>query len=287
MDPRDRLDDLASDRQRGASEIADDALDLLADLSDEGRDAVADAGIALVEAHPAMAPLFNLVNEALLGWDDHGPAVLDRLRTASDKRRRALTAQVADLVDEGATVATYSRSGTVVAGLEQAAVERGFDVRVGEGRPGMEGLSVARDLDAAGAAVTVTTDAALLSDLDEVDLVLVGADAICAAGLVNKVGTSALLRTADADDVGALVACGTDKRLPSTWRRAPPVDRQGTLDVDLPEGVAVEAPLFEVAPLEPVTAVVTEQGPRPPAMVLDDLDAMPVHPRLREVDIDG
>lgn len=287
MDAEARIETLAEDRQRGASEIAADARDLLSSLADESRDAVADAGIALVEAHPAMAPLFNLVNGALLGWDEEGPAVLDRLRAEADARRRDLIAQVADLADDGATVATYSRSGTVVAGLKQAAADRTVRVRVGEGRPGMEGLSVARDLDAAGAEVTVTTDAALVSDLDDVDLVLVGADAICAEGLVNKVGTSALLRSADADDVGVVVACGSDKRLPSAWRRAPPLDRQGTLDVDVPEGVAVEAPLFEVAPLDPVTAIVTEDGPQPPAMVADGLDRMRVHPRLQEVGDDG
>lgn len=287
MDVEARVQTLAEDRQRGASEITDDARDLLSDLADDGRDAVADAGIELVQAHPAMAPLFNLVNEALLGWDDEGPGVLDRLRDEADVRRQDLVEEVADLADDGATVATYSRSGTVVAGLAQAATDRAVRVRVGEGRPGMEGLSVARDLDAAGADVTVTTDAALVSELDDVDLALVGADAICAEGFVNKIGTSALLRSAEADDVGLVVACGSDKRLPTAWRRAPPIDRQGTLDVDVPDGIAVEAPLFEVAPLDPITAIVTEDGPRPPAMVVDGLDRMPVHPRLQEVVDDG
>lgn len=283
MDPRIR--DLAEDRTRGASEIAADAADLLEDLAGEGRDAVVDAGVALIRAHPAMAPLLNLVDGVLTGWDDQGPDAAARVREATAGRRRALTGNVADLVEEAMTVATYSRSGTVVTGLEAAARDRGFAVRVSEGRPGQEGLDVARRLADAGIDVTVTTDAALFSDLDGVDLVLVGADAICVEGLVNKVGTGALLAAADAGDVGAIVAAGTDKLLPAAWMRAPPIDAEGRLDVDLPDGVRVEAPLFEVASMEPVTAVVTEEGPAPPALLLDRLEAARLHPDLAGIEV--
>lgn len=271
------LEALAGDRSSGASEIAARAVEVLEGIADQGPDAVAQAGLRLVRAHPAMAPLFDLVNEALLGWDAEGPAVVARLAEEMEARRDALAEQGASLVEDGAAVVTYSRSGTVLSALRRAAGEgRTFRVVVSEARPGGEGVTAARDLADAGVEVTLTTDAALALRLDDADLLLVGADALCARGLVNKVGTAALCLAARKADVGAVVVAGSDKLLPQRYLDAPPVDAQGSLDVDVPKGVAVEAPLFEVCPLDRVTAVVDEDGPLPPAMVADRVAEMPV-----------
>lgn len=294
-DPGAVVDALVRDRSSGASEIAARAAEVLPRLvaeadADDERAALVGAGRRLVEAHPAMAPLVNLVNDALLAWDDDGPAVLDRLRAEMAARGEALADQAAGLVDDGAAVVTYSRSGSVLAGLRRAAEEgRSFRVQVSEARPGGEGVTVAGDLAQAGVEVTLTTDAALFGRLDDADLLLVGADALCAAGFVNKVGTAALCLAARQADLGALVVAGTDKLLPRDYAEAPPLDVQGSLDVDVPKGVRVDAPLFELCPLDRVNAVVTEDGPVPPAMVPDRVDGMPVAEELRDVveDPDG
>lgn len=283
MDVDERVEALARDRRRGASEIADDAVDVLAACAETGRDRVVDAATRLVEAHPAMAPLVHVADQVLRGWEAEGPEVVDRLRDEAERRRAALTEAVADLIDDGTRVVTYSRSGTVLAGLSRAAEDRTLSLVVSEGRPGMEGVDVAGDLADRGVDVTLTTDAALGAFLDDADLLLIGADALCAAGVVNKVGSAGLCRGAGDADVGVIVAAGTDKILPAAYAACPPLAAQGDLDVAVPEGVTVDVPLFEVVDWEQPTAVVTEDGPVPTSMLVDRIRERPIAEELTDV----
>ncbi|KAF8071226.1 SAD2 [Scenedesmus sp. PABB004] len=82
-----------------------------------------------------------------------------------------------------------------------AAAPRGVSVVVCEARPLCEGVSMARRLAAAGLAVTLITDAQAGAFMDEVDLVLLGADGVTPGGVVNKVGSRLLALAAKASGV--------------------------------------------------------------------------------------
>ena len=102
-----------------------------------------------------------------------------------------------------------------------------------------------------------------ISRLKAANLVLIGADALTAEGLLNKVGTTALLRTGEAAQVLRYVVVGTEKVLPPSLRdQLRPEGAAAVRGVGRapPPGVAVRNPIFEWAPLSLVNGIVTEDG---------------------------
>jgi len=86
----------------------------------------------------------------------------------------------------------------------------GLSVIVCESRPLCEGVTMAQRLAAAGLSVTLITDAQAGVFVEEADLVLLGADAVTPAGVVNKVGSKLLALAAKA--AGVPVVAVTDSR---------------------------------------------------------------------------
>lgn len=84
----------------------------------------------------------------------------------------------------------------------------GISVIVCESRPLCEGVVMAQRLAAAGLQVTLITDAQAGAFVEEADLVLLGADAVTPAGVVNKVGSKLLALAAKA--AGVPVVAVTD-----------------------------------------------------------------------------
>lgn len=158
------------------------------------------------------------------------------------------------------TVLTHSYSSSAIAGLRARRPDR---VVVCESRPLLEGLATARELTAAGIAVTLVTDAQGPLFLSQVEAVLVGADGVLADGsVINKVGTYPLALAADARGVPFYVACESLKISA----------RQGWTDVDAEEsdlrevlphainGVTARNVYFERTPARLVTALITDEG---------------------------
>lgn len=278
-----RLHELASDRSSGASEITARACRLLCDIARESDDPAADvleAGVDLIEAHPAMAPLVDLVDRALSILDAQGAGGLEDLVDSGHRREQAVVEAGARLIEGEPTVATYSRSGTVLGAL--LAADPPPSVLISEARPGQEGLEVARRLAEVGLQVTVTVDAALPGLLEEADRLLVGADSLCSLGVVNKVGTGALALAAAEVGCPVTVLAATDKLLPAAYREVPPLTAQGELGVELPEAIATRVPLFELVPWQQVDHVVTEAGPQPVAELRTAIGEAALHPAIAE-----
>jgi translation initiation factor 2B subunit (eIF-2B alpha/beta/delta family) len=148
----------------------------------------------------------------------------------------------AALIAEGATVLTHSYSQTVEASL-LAAHARGlrFRIVVTESYPLGEGVRLAAALEKAGLRVSLVRDDAVSANMPVTSLVLVGADAVSPAGVVNKVGTSEISRLAREYRVPLYVVCTSDKLVTAH-------------ELDDPER------LYDVTPLNHVTAIVTEDG---------------------------
>ncbi|MDX1611686.1 MAG: hypothetical protein R3185_04905 [Candidatus Thermoplasmatota archaeon] len=289
MDVDQRIAELSSDRTSGASELTAEALAVFHELAldapdeEEARRAVRGAGLALLDAHPAMAPLVHLLNQALLCWDHEGSSVLTRLEEESKDRAKRLHEAGARRVPEEGTLVLYSRSGSVLRSVQQACREGACpDVILSEGRPAYEGLSLARTLSKEGLDVRVTTDTDLIARVGQADRVLIGADALCARGLVNKVGTRALFLVAWEEGVPVHVISGLDKLLPSSYAPVPPLTRETPLDHDLPGDIHQGARLFELAPLDHAREVVTEEGSLSPQAVVARARAEPVHADLTQ-----
>jgi len=131
--------------------------------------------------------------------------------------------------------------------------------------PEGEGIELAADLAAAGLAVEVTPDDQVSEILPDIDLVVVGADALGPRRLMSSAGTAALAAEARPLGVPFYVLASVDKVLP-----APLFERAvvaGRLDGR-----------YEATDLALVTAVVTELGvldPREAAGLAEDREVSP------------
>jgi hypothetical protein len=159
----------ASDRRRGATEIARRALDGLLEIAGD-RELLATAATALVEGQPAMAPIWHLANAARS--DDPAAALADLRERLDGEAAAAVEGAVAWLRNwrrhRPGPVATVSRSSLVDAVLERlgpqaaAAAGRTQGAAPGRGRGGEPGVA------------------------------LVGADAIGPKAVLNAAGTRLL-----------------------------------------------------------------------------------------------
>lgn len=262
-----------------------------ADDVEELRSVIGDLGVRMLDAQPAMAPLVSLVSQALEALDeidDLAEARREVARTAEgfrgsvDERTRRVGRRAArDLPTDG-VVMTFSSSSTVRAALLDG--ERRATLRVVclEARPVCEGQAVARTLAAAGIPVTFAVDAAAERLLPECAMVLLGADSIGDRGIVNKVGSVQLARSAKAHGVPVRVLADRTKLLPPGFPQPLDDDRPGDEIWQAPAGVRVWNRYFERIPDELVDAVVTEDGTCPPAEIHAARRALPVPPELAE-----
>jgi len=205
----------------GSSSIADRAAGLLIDLAcPRGKGASPSrfhrVAAALVEAHPAMALLHDLlatVDDSLRrgrGADAavRAQAMVERLRhwrAGLAMSRQMVAAHAARAIPTRRPLLLLSYSGTVLDTCRALARGKHPKLVVCESRPLCEGAAMARALARSGCVVTVITDAAMGSRIGRCGAVLLGADWIDRRGFVNKTGSRALSLLADAARVPVFV----------------------------------------------------------------------------------
>jgi translation initiation factor 2B subunit (eIF-2B alpha/beta/delta family) len=222
----------------------------------------------LLDHCAAVAPLLSLVNTVYLTLDGGPEALSAELRRV--ERRMAASAGIlarvgAALIEEGGIVLTHGGSGSVQALLVYAAESRRFFVSCVATLPEGEGIELAADLAAAGLAVEVTPDDQVSEILPDIDLVVVGADAIGPRRVMSSAGTADLAAEARPLGVPFYVLASVDKVLPAPlFERAVAAGRVGGR--------------YEATDLNLVTAVVTEQGvldPREAGGLAEDREVSP------------
>jgi translation initiation factor 2B subunit (eIF-2B alpha/beta/delta family) len=254
------VETVASDDTHGSAWISVRALEVLRDRAAVADSAEAVAAVAreLREARPSMAALTTRVDRVMATGERTPRAVRRRAGTAAEAALDA-DAEAAERAAErcGDAVVTLSRSGTVLAALREAAPA----VLIGESRPAREGPDVAARLADEGLDVTLTTDAALASEIGAraPDAALVGADAVLADGsVVNKVGTRSLALAAAREDVPVYAVAAAAKIRPDETVHGETGDDDALYDGDAP--VAVANPIFDRTPADLIDGVVTDRG---------------------------
>ncbi|HVL32042.1 MAG TPA: hypothetical protein VM600_00490, partial [Actinomycetota bacterium] len=245
MDPWDHIRRAVADTRSGSIEVtARAALGLAAMPSIRDR---RKAARAVVRAHPAMGALVRLCARVL---DDADPSEAARAFVAS---LRSSSDAAADSVRwitgrREVVVLTHSASGAVARALLRIQARISYVVCT-TSLPGGEGRSFAKRLERDGFDVVVIADAEVARACADVDLVLLGADAITPEGVVNKVGTTVVALAAREAGIGCYSIGCSEKMVPA-------------------EAVALDrAPAFESTPLELFDAIMTERGPQRPAAV--------------------
>jgi translation initiation factor 2B subunit (eIF-2B alpha/beta/delta family) len=283
---------LREDSASGSSEIAlkaskliEHATDMISSVFDPAifAKAIMDLGIEIINAQPSMAPLFNLVNEVFISLEKEGSILemkerikgtISEWRNKFSEANHKIAISSLKIIEHGFRVATYSWSSTVINCLFKAR-EMGKEFRIitSEGRPGMEGLRVAKAFSEKGVPVTLVIDAALPGLLRDSDIVLVGADAVTSNGILNKVGTFPLAITAKGLKKPFYCLCGTDKFLPPEWEKGIRIEEKDPGEILHPpiSGVEVYNFYFELTPLDDFTGIVTEKGILNPDDVREEL----------------
>lgn len=276
------LQRIRDDRVHGATELAASARRALLEWR-ASREMVMYSGWRLATVRPDMAAIATGIGRVLPGPID---GLAERVSGEEARVQTALDSVCARMVqrieryrpERGALVVmTCSYSSTVLRVL--TAIGGGVAVIVAESRPLNEGVQLARDLLAAGiASVELSTDAQMAVDVQRSDVVLVGADSVGSAGVVNKVGTMLLALAAADCDVPMFAVTVSDKVGDALDRRMQQVGFDGeenSPDEVLSEkerrqsGLArlgVRNVYFEATRLDLFAAVVTEEGELDPVM---------------------
>ncbi|MEM2907376.1 MAG: S-methyl-5-thioribose-1-phosphate isomerase [Candidatus Odinarchaeota archaeon] len=178
----------------------------------------------------------------------------------------------ANRIVDGITVMTHCHS-SIVSGILIKAFEDGkkFDVICTETRPLYQGHITAKELVEKGVKTTLIVDSAMRWAIQqkEVDLIIVGADAVTSEGVViNKIGTRLLALAAEEYNVPFYVATPVFKFSPETVignlekieMRDP-----GEIWVDRPAGLKIDNPAFETVARKYIHGIITELGILPPA----------------------
>jgi translation initiation factor 2B subunit (eIF-2B alpha/beta/delta family) len=239
---------ILADRTHGASVLTQRLFGFLQEMNLEGGQAADELEVcreAVQRAHPAIVALDNAL-ALVLERVRNGAAMGEAAGTVARRWSKAVeevVARTAELVREYPRVMTISHSGIVRDALI-AANDADVVAWVGEGLPGCEGLELARELADAGVHCTVYADAAFAEFLPQMELVLVGADAVGEKAFVNKTGTRVLLAIAQEVGVKTAVAYDPLKLVASAG---------------LPARTTVVSQLFEEIPLALADVVITAE----------------------------
>jgi methylthioribose-1-phosphate isomerase len=295
----DTIDAIRTLAVRGAPAIGVAAaigLAVALDMESDGHGARARAllpeyGARLIAARPTAVNLAWAVQRMLrLAAETPDDQLVESLRVEAEVIRQEDVAMCAAigrhglaLIPDGARVLTHCNAGALAtAGMGTAlaplytahAAGRLVTVYADETRPLRQGARLtAWELSRAGINVTVLPDGAAASLIAQrqVDLVIVGADRITANGdVANKVGTYGVALAAKAHGVPFYVAAPW-----STIDAATPTGRDIVIEYrdaeelgELPPGVPVWNPAFDVTPRSFVTSYLTDRGQVTPPFAL-------------------
>ena len=256
---------IASDRERGASELYREALAILRKwLAEEVLDEQCFKRMlgALVKGQPSMAPMLNLANRLLLslveGWDKVKEEV-DREIEECERRIDEVVSNAVKHLAQFRRFATVSYSSTIKRLFERLSQEKEVSLMIGKGDPVEYGLRLADELVDFRVETWITTDALLPYAVKQVDAVVVGADSVDEYSLVNGAGTFALVLAARHYGVPVYVVCGTEKFLPTLLSRYHVV-KEEPFPQKLQKPHKVFYRIFDVTPVDLITGFITEKG---------------------------
>ncbi|MDD1688670.1 MAG: ribose 1,5-bisphosphate isomerase [Methanoregula sp.] len=277
---------------RGAGRIAREAAEALrnhateiraGDLRSFQREMDAAAQI-LIATRPTAVSLPNAVHLVMSGLEravtleEARNGIINRAEQFIHSSRHAVEniAQYgARHIRDGDTLLTHCNSEAALGCIIEAHRSgKEIEVFATEVRPRNQGYITIRTLNDAGIKTNFIVDSAVRSFINEVDLVIVGADAVTVNGaVVNKIGTSQVAHTAHEARVNVLVAAETYKFAPRTIigelitieERAGNEILSDEIARTLPQ-VTIRNPAFDVTPAEYIDLIVTEAGAVPPQM---------------------
>ncbi|MBK5133166.1 S-methyl-5-thioribose-1-phosphate isomerase [Candidatus Bathyarchaeota archaeon] len=177
-------------------------------------------------------------------------------------------------IKNNSVVLTHCHSSTVIKLLTTANREgKNFEVFCTETRPLFQGRITAKELIKDGIKTTLIVDSAVRSIIKEIDLVIVGSDAITSEGnVINKIGTSTIALIAREARKPFYVVSELLKFDPATiCGNYEKIEERDPSEVwkDAPKNLLFRNPAFDITRREFIHGVICEEGIIPPHSIFE------------------
>lgn len=277
---------IRDDNIHGSVDIARECCRLFAYNKSADPDRIRDISKALLEAQGSLAAVVNLVNQVLFALDEKEDVLdtvdhyLEHLVTSVDK----IALNTLKVLKKGDTIVTHS-SGLTVRRAILLANKRGLEPKVicTESRPINEGRTFAEFLTSKGIDTTLVLDAAIFQEMENADIVLLGADSISIQGLVNKIGTKGIAQVARNLKKEMFVLAGTDKVLPLGVRPYHKEFRDPCEIHSCDSELKVLNYYFDLTSMGLMDGLITEDGIFDIYQLMDLIDRNEAHPLLKDM----
>ena len=199
--------------------------------------------------------------------------VLQNLEASSER-----TAEIgAKRIRDGMLIFTHCHSSTVTRMIAKAKADgKSFSVICTETRPAFQGRITAREMVELDVQTMFIVDSAARVYMGDVDLVVVGADAITSEGnVVNKVGTSTIAVLANEARKPFYVVSELLKFDPETLYGAHErIEQRNPSEVwkEAPAKLSVRNPAFDVTPSRYIHGLICEEGVIPPQSIVETVN---------------
>ena len=314
-DARKIAEDIRNMRVRGAGLIARSAVEALqitaqestARSVDEFLDELTEAAHFLLQTRPTAVSLPNGVRYVMhrvnVGRDStNSVEEIRSVATAAAKEfienTKTAVQRIGEIgarrIKDGDVLLTHCNSSAAISVMKTAWNQgKKIEAIVTETRPRFQGRLTAKELAAAGIPVTMILDDAVRYYMQDVEKVVVGADAITANGaLVNKIGTSMVALAAHEAKVKVFVAAESYKFSPETMigelvtiEERDSSEVISNMDLQKIGQIKVRNPAFDLTPPEYIDLIITERGIIPPVgaiMILQEVFGILTPEELRE-----
>lgn len=177
-------------------------------------------------------------------------------------------------IRDSSTVFTHCHSSTVTNMLKKAfQAGKKFGVVCTETRPAYQGRITAKELISLGIKTTFIVDSAARSLINEVDIVILGADAITSEGnVVNKIGTATIALLAKEARKPLYIVSELLKFDPETlYGEYERIEERSKAEVwkEAPSELNIRNPAFDVTPHALINGIICEEGIIPPQSVVE------------------
>jgi len=192
-------------------------------------------------------------------------------------KARAKTVQMAQgFIDDGATILTHCRSRVVMQALKAAAKEnKRFTVFVTQSNPDQSGYRAKDELTKMGIPTTVILDAAIGYIMEQVQLVMLGAEGVVeSGGIINKIGTYPIAITAKSMNKPVYVVAESFKfvrAFPLNQKDVPDKFKYPSSILKAKKDLSAEHPLVDYTPPQYIDLMFTDLGVLTPSAVSDEL----------------
>ncbi len=236
----------------------------------------------LISTRPTAVSLPNAVR-AVMRYEGENPEeakadikkLADAFIASSENAVRKIGEIGARRVRDGDTIMTHCNSSAAISIMAEAhASGKNINVIATESRPRMQGHLTIKQLDSLGIETSLIVDSAVRYFMKDIDLVIMGADAVTANGsVINKIGTSQVALAAHEARKNVIIAAETYKFSPRTLLgELVEIEERDSDEVISKEkllefsNVRVKNPAFDITPREYIDLICTEVGAIPPEM---------------------